>query len=121
VKLLDQFTQDLIVTMHRSLGGRRWLIMMPTVLVLGGIFVLLETFILVEYVVDLTSPQSSPNDSTTTFKPHLVPPAKRNKTIKAKNAVKDKKKEQGGKHSKVVAGKTKKEAKLTKESIRTEK
>ena len=120
--LLDQFTQDLIVTMQRSLGYRRLLITMPTVFVLGVIFVLLETFILVEYVVELTSPQSSPNDSSTTFKPHLVPPAKRNsKKIKAKNAVKDKKKEQGGKHSKVVAGKTKKEAKLTKESIRTEK
>ena len=120
--LLDQFTQDLIVTMQRSLGYRRWLITMPTVFVLGVIFVLLETFILVEYVVDLTSPQSSPNDRSTTFKPHLVTPTKRNsKKIKAKNAVKDKKKEQEGKHAKVVAGKAKKEAKLIKESIRTEK
>jgi len=74
--------------MQRSRGGRRWLIKLPAVLVLGGIFVLLETFILVEYVVDLTSTLSSPNSQdSTTFKPHLVPIAK-------KIAAKKKKREQ---------------------------
>lgn len=85
------------------------MITMPTVLVLGGIFVLFETFILVEYVVDLTSTLSSPNSQdSTTFKPHLIPLSK-------KIAAKKKKKEQAGKQAKCAAENTKKEAKLIKE------
>jgi hypothetical protein len=68
-----------------------------------------------------TPTNSQEDDSTTTFKPHLVPPGEIKKT-KAKHAVKHKKKEQAvGKHAKVAAENTKKKAKLTKERIRKEK
>lgn len=90
-------SQDLIAN-NAALSWRSSLVdYAATVLVLGGIFVLLETFILVEYVVDPTSTLSSPNSQdSTTFKPHLVPIAK-------KIAAKKKKREQAGKQAKVAA------------------